>query len=86
MSEKIKNYLYLAGVFCVQYGAVIQIVKTYSTQSAADLALWYFLLLLIGHLLHFPRSFSSKHGVWKFNCVISTLLIFVILMGVVIYG
>lgn len=84
--ERILNTLYMIGVCMIHYGALLQIVKIFTTQSAEDLSLPWMCFLFGGHILHLPRSFSSKYGVWKFNCLISLVLIATMITGILLYS
>lgn len=80
------HWLYLIGAVIVQLGGIFQIVKTYTTRSAEDIAIWWLIALLLGELIHCPLSFSSKYGVWKIAHIIAVVLILLLLIGVVLYG
>jgi len=84
--ERVLNTLYLIGVCMIHYGAILQIAKIFTTQSAEDLSLPWMCFLFGGHIIHLPRSFSSKYGVWKFNCLISLGIIATMITGIILYS
>lgn len=85
LRERVYNTLYMVGVGMIHWGALLQIIKIFGTQSAEDLSLPWMCFLFGGHVLHLPRSFSSKYGVWKFNCLISLCIILTMITGIVLY-
>lgn len=86
MNEHRLNASYLIGTALVHIGAITQIHKIFSRGSADDIAWFFILAILLGHVFHAPRSFSSKFWVWKLNCSVGILLALVIFIQVIIYG
>ena len=86
MHEHRLNALYLIGTALVHIGAVTQIVKIFDSQSASDISALWIGAILLGHLLHVPRSFSSEFWVWKLNCAVGIILCSIILGQVIVYG
>jgi len=80
------NASYLLGTALVHIGAVTQIVKIFNRGSAEDIAMFWIIAILLGHVLHVPRSFSSEFWVWKLNCCIGIVLCAIILGQVIHYG
>jgi hypothetical protein len=86
MNEHRLNISYLLGTALVHIGAITQIVKIFQTMSAEDISALWIGAILLGHLLHTPRSFSSDYWVWKLNCCIGIILCGIILGQVIHYG
>jgi hypothetical protein len=80
------NAMYLIGTALVHIGAITQIHKIFDTQSANDIAAFWIGAILLGHLLHIPRSFTSEFWVWKLNCTVGLILCSIILGQVIHYG
>lgn len=80
-----KDWCYVCGVAMVQIGAVLQIIKTYTTQSAGDIAFFWIVLLLVGETFHLPLAFSSHYLMWKLAHIFAICLICALLAGVTIY-
>ena len=86
MHEHRLNALYLIGTALVHIGAITQIYKIFNSHSASDISALWIAAILLGHVLHVPRSFSSEFWVWKLNCCIGIVLCAIILGQVIIYG
>lgn len=85
MKSRLCNYSYLLGATLIKIGLGFQIYKTYSTQSAEDLAIMWFILLAIGECFTSPRIFTSIYGVWKLAQIALIIMILIQLVGVVLY-
>lgn len=85
-NENHLNISYLLGTALVHVGAVVQIIKIFQTQSAEDIAIFWMIAILLGHIFHVPRSFSSHFWVWKLNCSMGIILSLMILVQVILWG
>ena len=84
--HKIYDALYLFGIILIQYGTIMQIIKTFTTHRAEDLSLIFVASLVIGEACHLPRSLSSSFWVWKLNTIVCLILCLMLLSVTIAYG
>lgn len=85
MNQKLVNYLYLLGATLLNCGLVAQIIKTYTTKSAGDIAILWLVLLAVGETFTSPRIFSSTYWCWKAQQVVLIVLLVILLAGAFVY-
>lgn len=81
-----RQKLYMLGAFIVEAGGISQTIKTFSTQSAEDIAWYWIAALLFGEILHLRLAFSSEFWAWKVAHVLAIIIISTLLLGVILYG
>jgi len=78
--------IYFLGSCFMDFGAITQIIKMYSTKSAGDFSLFYVLFLTLGQTLLLPKSINSKIFIWILCNTLGAFLLSIILIGVILYG
>ena len=84
--EGLYNFLYIGHSVVVWSGSTWQLVHIFSAKSAKDITLFWVACLLLSEFLALPRALKSHYWVWGLCHVVSTSLLFVLLLSVVLYG
>jgi len=83
--QKVLNACYLIGVLMISTSSINQIYKTATTHNVTSFAIAWLIMLTVGEAFHLPRSIGSVYFVWKFNCILSFILMLTLLVLVVYF-
>ena len=86
MKKRTAEILFLIQGLFVGITAGIQVYKIFSTKSAEDFVLLWIIAIFASQLMCFPLVIISKINVWLVIRILHSIVAFVLLLGVILYG